>query len=141
MSRQINIVVKISQKNKHFRNQSSKWQWKRFVILTNLASANFAWLVAIHFSETCENKLCEISYCLKRHPTTCKYFKIYNRCKFGSFCFFKHKTNDGLSQNNDDEIEICYSWKPSFWPGSWDQIRRCQNQETRRENWISWQKS
>ena len=42
----------------------------------------------LHFSETCENKLCEISNCLKRHPTMCKYFKIYNRCKFGSFCSY-----------------------------------------------------
>ena len=63
----------------------------------------------LHFSETCENKLCEISNCLKRHPTTCKYFKIYNRCKFGSFCFFKHEVDDVLCENNDEETETRFT--------------------------------
>ena len=63
----------------------------------------------LHFSETCENNLCEISNCLKRHPTMCKYIKTYNRCKFGSFCSYKHDTNDVLSQNDDNEIETRFA--------------------------------
>ena len=59
----------------------------------------------LHLSETCENKLCETSSCPKRHPKTCRYFSIYNRCKFGSFCFFNHEIEDLETQNGDDEMK------------------------------------
>ena len=39
----------------------------------------------------------------------CKYIKTYNRCKFGSFCSYKHDTNDVLSQNDDNEIETRFA--------------------------------
>ena len=43
-----------------------------------------------HINELCENRSCEISSCVKRHPSKCKYFNIYKRCKFGEFCSFLH---------------------------------------------------
>ena len=59
----------------------------------------------LHLSETCDNKLCENSSCPKRHPRVCRYFKIFNRSKFGSFCFYKHETEDVITQNDPDEIK------------------------------------
>ena len=59
----------------------------------------------LHLSETCDNKLCENSSCPKRHPRVCRYFKIFNQCKFGSFCYYKHETEDVITQNDPDEIK------------------------------------
>ena len=43
-----------------------------------------------HVKEFCENQSCEIRSCSLRHPKACKYFRDYNRCKFGEYCDFKH---------------------------------------------------
>ena len=44
---------------------------------------------------------CEAKNCSKRHPKNCKFYDIYNRCKFGSFCSFSHVK----SANNDKDIK------------------------------------
>ena len=56
----------------------------------------------IHYKETCEVKSCETPGCAKRHPKNCRYFNIYNRCKFGTFCSFAHVTSK-VSNNYEDE--------------------------------------
>ena len=56
----------------------------------------------IHYKETCEVKSCETPGCAKRHPKNCRYFNIYNRCKFGTFCSFAHVTSE-VSNNYEDE--------------------------------------
>ena len=59
-----------------------------------------------HFKEICEDESCETSNCFKRHPVKCKYFEIYNRCKFGSFCLFSHKTTDVKSLDEVEELKV-----------------------------------
>ena len=44
-----------------------------------------------HVKEICSDKFCEITECSKRHPRECSYFRDYNRCKFGTFCFYRHE--------------------------------------------------
>ena len=44
-----------------------------------------------HIQEICENKECRVSECRKRHPRSCRYFKMYQRCKFGDYCAFNHE--------------------------------------------------
>ena len=46
----------------------------------------------MHISELCKNPKCEIKNCKLRHPKKCKFFRDYNRCKFGEWCFFSHET-------------------------------------------------
>ena len=43
-----------------------------------------------HIDEICLENNCEIKMCLKRHPRPCKFFDLYQKCKFGTFCAFKH---------------------------------------------------
>ena len=50
----------------------------------------------LHYEETCKAESCETVHCPMRHPRPCKYFNIYKRCKFGSFCLFTHE-NERLS--------------------------------------------
>ena len=45
-----------------------------------------------HFREICELPACETESCPKRHPRVCKFFENFNRCKFGSYCSFSHRT-------------------------------------------------
>ena len=44
-----------------------------------------------HSENICEKENCEISTCFERQPRECIYFRDFQRCKFGSFCSFKHK--------------------------------------------------
>ena len=44
-----------------------------------------------HVKEICENTKCMVQDCRKRHPRVCIYFKELGRCKFNSFCNFKHE--------------------------------------------------
>ena len=48
----------------------------------------------MHVKELCRNSSCEIKCCNLRHPKICKFFRDYNRCKFGEWCCFKHITNN-----------------------------------------------
>ena len=54
-----------------------------------------------HVHETCENNDCNISTCNRRHPLPCKYFSVYQRCKFGEFCIYKHV----VAPRNVEEID------------------------------------
>ena len=55
----------------------------------------------LHNNEICEIESCEAKNCTKRHPKNCKFYDIYNRCKFGSFCSFSHVK----SANNDKDMK------------------------------------
>ena len=44
-----------------------------------------------HVKEICQEKSCEIETCSQIHPKECRYYKEYTRCKFGSYCFFRHE--------------------------------------------------
>ena len=57
----------------------------------------------IHYEETCNIESCETNSCAKRHPTKCRYFNLYNRCKFGTFCLFSHEAADLKTNYNEDE--------------------------------------
>ena len=49
-----------------------------------------------HVNENCNEKSCEINDCEKRHPMLCRYFKEFGRCKFGSFCYYRHSNYEEL---------------------------------------------
>ena len=52
-----------------------------------------------HVETICEREYCEILNCNQRHPRECSYYRHFNRCKFGSYCSFTHKTS------KDEKIE------------------------------------
>ena len=58
-----------------------------------------------HFKTICKAESCESIKCPKRHPRPCKYFNIFRRCKFGSFCLFSHETESFSSLRNDEEMK------------------------------------
>ena len=44
-----------------------------------------------HINEICQSKSCQGgNECSKRHPRKCKFFRDYQRCKFGEYCAFDH---------------------------------------------------
>ena len=45
-----------------------------------------------HMKEICQIERCEVQECLKRHPKICKYYEQYQRCKFGEFCAYSHRS-------------------------------------------------
>ena len=58
-----------------------------------------------HVNEKCQEISCENRTCLKRHPKICKYFELYNRCKFGEYCAFEHRENPLLKEINKLNIK------------------------------------
>ena len=62
----------------------------------------------IHFTDICENvRGCSGYQCDKRHPMACYYFENYKRCKFNSFCSYRHDINiiDVEEDNLKKEVE------------------------------------
>ena len=59
-----------------------------------------------HLREICELPLCENKSCMRRHPRACKFFENYERCKFGSFCSFSHKTSESGLAAPTNNVEI-----------------------------------
>jgi len=44
-----------------------------------------------HYSEVCDSsESCIGKQCDKRHPVDCNFFRNYGRCKFGTFCAYRH---------------------------------------------------
>ena len=67
-----------------------------------------------HEKQICIVSNCSVFSCEKRHPKLCSWFQQYGRCKFTSFCKFKHSNNDNIeelinrihsNQNKLSEIE------------------------------------
>ena len=59
-----------------------------------------------HVETMCENSECDTS-CEKRHPIRCKYYQEYKRCKFGTYCSYKHETCDVDSIKNElDKVKL-----------------------------------
>ena len=59
----------------------------------------------MHISEICTNTSCEIQNCNLRHPKMCKFFREYNRCKFGEWCYFLHTENKNVEKKIIDDLE------------------------------------
>ena len=47
----------------------------------------------LHVNEICDKVACEHLNCKLRHPTICKFYSKYNRCKFDP-CAFKHEESE-----------------------------------------------
>ena len=55
-----------------------------------------------HVQEICLETHCENRQdCLKRHPKSCRFFSIYQRCKFAEYCAFKHIENTQTKEMED----------------------------------------
>ena len=62
----------------------------------------------LHSIKNCDKTDCDISNCNFRHPRQCKYFKIYKRCKFSTYCKYKHETSDipeAISKKKIESLE------------------------------------
>ena len=57
----------------------------------------------LHYDEICEKESCEKINCDKRHPKSCTFFSMYNRCKFGTYCSFSHVTS--VVSSDDEKIQ------------------------------------
>ena len=51
-----------------------------------------------HNKTLCTDKNCSVFNCEKRHPRTCQYYKEYKRCKFTTYCLFKHDIESDTSE-------------------------------------------
>ena len=52
-----------------------------------------------HNNQVCDKTGCPVANCDFRHPKQCKYFKTYQRCKFTTYCSYKHDENLTNSEN------------------------------------------
>ena len=65
-----------------------------------------------HEDRICDEPLCYIQVCSRRHPKLCSFFEKYGQCKFGSYCRYLHKVpkvqNSDFYENtlkrNEEEI-------------------------------------
>ena len=55
-----------------------------------------------HISEKCELESCKFESCDLRHPKECRFFNQYRRCKFGDYCFYKHKEKETINNFKND---------------------------------------
>ena len=58
--------------------------------------------------EICLENNCEHENCPKRHPKNCRFFSLYQRCKFGEYCAFKHSENNEKKEIKDlkDKVKL-----------------------------------
>ena len=61
-----------------------------------------------HYNEICEITNCDTKHCHKRHPSICRYYENFQRCKFGDFCMFKHvkRVNEMAVKVTELEVDI-----------------------------------
>ena len=59
----------------------------------------------LHIEETCSDYPCNNESCSKRHPKPCRYFSMYNFCKFYDGCSFLHRGGNFESEAMKKEIE------------------------------------
>ena len=58
-----------------------------------------------HFNVTCEKKNCTGRNCDKRHPAACYFYDMFGRCKFGTFCSYRHtKTKEQMHQEDFERL-------------------------------------
>ena len=57
-----------------------------------------------HAKQICINSNCDVLSCENRHPRNCKWYQEYNRCKFTTYCKFKHVKIDSI-ENLMDKIK------------------------------------
>ena len=62
-----------------------------------------------HNKITCQNFPCTAEGCMSRHPSQCKFFSLFGRCKFREACSYLHFKSKNIFENNlHGEIE---TWK------------------------------
>ena len=57
-----------------------------------------------HVTEVCDDISCDSTLCHKRHPKSCIFYREYKRCKFGSYCSYKH---DNENIVNKEHNQLC----------------------------------
>ena len=55
-----------------------------------------------HVTDVCEAENCDVEHCLQRHPKQCRFYREFERCKFGEYCFFSHARRP---KKTDDELQ------------------------------------
>ena len=58
-----------------------------------------------HETEICQNELCPVLGCLRRHPRKCPFFLELGKCTFGTYCKFSHD-NIANKKTSEDIGEI-----------------------------------
>ena len=59
-----------------------------------------------HISEVCLETSCDIQNCPRRHPKRCKFYDLYNRCKFGDYCAYAHRENYQVQEINLLKVKV-----------------------------------
>ena len=65
-----------------------------------------------HTEEICQDVMCEVKNCNKRHPSPCKFFLHYGACKFETKCRYDHNhIKDDVNDRMKALEEMCTSLK------------------------------
>ena len=51
-----------------------------------------------HEKQICTESSCDVFNCEKRHPKICSWFQQYRRCKFTTFCKYKHINSENIDE-------------------------------------------
>ena len=60
----------------------------------------------LHIHEICLETHCESQNCPKRHPKLCRFYSLYQRCKFGDYCAFKHSENQQVREIEELKVKL-----------------------------------
>ena len=60
-----------------------------------------------HVDEICNDKTCTVFACEQRHPKICNFYREFQRCKFTTFCKYKHEKQNNVNENSEriDQLE------------------------------------
>ena len=59
-----------------------------------------------HVDEICDDKNCNVFDCERRHPRICNYFRNFQRCKFTTYCSYKHEKLNNVNENSEKIVKL-----------------------------------
>ena len=54
----------------------------------------------VHLKEVCQNRECDYRKCNKRHPRSCRIFRMNGFCRFGTSCRYSHRLPKEVEEQN-----------------------------------------
>ena len=54
-----------------------------------------------HAKVICDEQNCNVFDCERRHPRICNFYRNFQRCKFTTYCKYKHENLNNFNENSE----------------------------------------